>query len=146
MHFDILCSLVIYTLATVAFYLLGAAVLNRMGVIPAARDTVAAPPGFQTLLRHPTGRGRTRLEAIEDLVVHPEFIHRARMGEWSPEPRLSDFVEMRAPKWTTWAPFTNIDLLAEGANSAPQDTTRMSGRETDVLRQAATHRGGADGL
>ena len=41
MHFDILCSLVIYTLATVAFYLLGAAVLNRMGVIPAARDTVA---------------------------------------------------------------------------------------------------------
>ncbi len=41
MHLDILCSLVIYTMATVAFYLLGAAVLNRMGVIPAARDTVA---------------------------------------------------------------------------------------------------------
>jgi len=41
MHLDILCSLVIYTMATVAFYLLGAAVLHRMGVIPAARDTVA---------------------------------------------------------------------------------------------------------
>jgi Mn2+/Fe2+ NRAMP family transporter len=40
MHLDILCSLVIYTLATVAFYLLGAGVLHRMGVIPAARDTV----------------------------------------------------------------------------------------------------------
>jgi manganese transport protein len=40
MHLDILCSLVIYTLATVAFYLLGAGVLNRMGVVPAERDTV----------------------------------------------------------------------------------------------------------
>jgi manganese transport protein len=40
MHLDILCSLVIYTMATVAFYLLGGAVLNRMGVVPAARDTV----------------------------------------------------------------------------------------------------------
>jgi Mn2+/Fe2+ NRAMP family transporter len=48
MHFDILCSLVIYTLATVAFYLLGAAVLNRMGVIPAARDTVAVLSSIYT--------------------------------------------------------------------------------------------------
>ena len=41
MHLDIACSLVIYTLATVAFYLLGAGVLHRMGLVPAARDTVA---------------------------------------------------------------------------------------------------------
>jgi len=41
MHLDILCSLVVYTVATVAFYLLGAAVLHRMGLVPAARDTVA---------------------------------------------------------------------------------------------------------
>jgi manganese transport protein len=41
MHLDIACSLVIYTLATVAFYLLGAGVLHRMGAVPAARDTVA---------------------------------------------------------------------------------------------------------
>ena len=41
MHLDILCSLVIYTMATVAFYLLGAGVLHRMGVIPADRDTIA---------------------------------------------------------------------------------------------------------
>jgi manganese transport protein len=40
MHLDILCSLVIYTLATVAFYLLGAGVLNRSGVVPAQRDTI----------------------------------------------------------------------------------------------------------
>ena len=41
MHVDILCSLAIYTMATVAFYLLGAGVLYKMGVIPAARDTVS---------------------------------------------------------------------------------------------------------
>ena len=41
MHLDIACSMVIYTMATVAFYLLGAGVLHRMGVVPAARDTVA---------------------------------------------------------------------------------------------------------
>ena len=40
MHLDIICSLIIYTVATVAFYLLGAGVLNRMGVIPAERDTI----------------------------------------------------------------------------------------------------------
>jgi manganese transport protein len=42
MHLDILCSLVIYTMATVAFYLLGAAILHRMGVVPAGRDTIVA--------------------------------------------------------------------------------------------------------
>ena len=40
MHLDILCSLVIYTLATVAFYLLGAGVLNRSGLVPAQRDMI----------------------------------------------------------------------------------------------------------
>jgi manganese transport protein len=40
MRLDILCSLVIYTLATVAFYLLGAGVLHRLGLVPAERDTV----------------------------------------------------------------------------------------------------------
>ena len=41
MHLDIACSLAIYTMATIAFYLLGAGVLHRMGIVPAARDTVA---------------------------------------------------------------------------------------------------------
>ena len=40
MHLDIACSMLIYTLATVAFYLLGAGVLNRLGIVPAERDTV----------------------------------------------------------------------------------------------------------
>lgn len=40
MHLDILCSLVIYTLATVAFYLLGAGILHKAGVVPAQRDTI----------------------------------------------------------------------------------------------------------
>ena len=41
MHLDIACSLVVYTMATIAFYLLGAGVLHRMGMVPAAKDTVA---------------------------------------------------------------------------------------------------------
>jgi manganese transport protein len=40
MHVDILCSLVIYTVATVAFYLLGAGVLHPQGLVPAAGDMV----------------------------------------------------------------------------------------------------------
>jgi Mn2+/Fe2+ NRAMP family transporter len=40
MHVDIACSLVVYTLATVAFYLLGAGILNGMGLVPASRDMI----------------------------------------------------------------------------------------------------------
>jgi manganese transport protein len=38
MHVDILASMVIYTIATVAFYLLGAGILHGMGLVPAAGD------------------------------------------------------------------------------------------------------------
>jgi len=48
MHFDILCSLVIYTFATVAFYLLGATVLHGMGVVPADRDMIAVLSNIYT--------------------------------------------------------------------------------------------------
>jgi hypothetical protein len=40
MHIDIICSMFTYTLATVAFYLLGAGVLHGMGVVPSARDMI----------------------------------------------------------------------------------------------------------
>jgi manganese transport protein len=40
MHVDILSSMAIYTVATVAFYLLGAGVLHGMGLVPAARDMI----------------------------------------------------------------------------------------------------------
>ena len=40
MHVDILCSMVIYTVATAAFYLLGAGVLHGMGLVPAADDMI----------------------------------------------------------------------------------------------------------
>ena len=46
MHLDIACSLVIYTCATLAFYLLGAGVLHKAGLVPKAarhdRHAVAA--------------------------------------------------------------------------------------------------------
>jgi len=40
MHLDIVCSLVVYTLATVSFYLLGAAVLHRMALVPASNEMI----------------------------------------------------------------------------------------------------------
>jgi len=40
MHVDIVASMVIYTLATLAFYLLGAGILHGMGIIPSARDMI----------------------------------------------------------------------------------------------------------
>ncbi|MEX2262646.1 MAG: Nramp family divalent metal transporter [Bryobacteraceae bacterium] len=40
MHLDIACSMVIYTVATIAFYVLGAGVLNGMGLVPAASDMI----------------------------------------------------------------------------------------------------------
>jgi Mn2+/Fe2+ NRAMP family transporter len=40
MHADIGASMVIYTLATVAFYLLGAGILHGMGKVPAAADMI----------------------------------------------------------------------------------------------------------
>jgi Mn2+/Fe2+ NRAMP family transporter len=40
MYIDILASMVIYTVATVAFYLLGAGILHGMGLVPAAKDMI----------------------------------------------------------------------------------------------------------
>jgi manganese transport protein len=40
MHFDIAVSMIIYSAATVAFYLLGAGVLHGMGLVPASADMI----------------------------------------------------------------------------------------------------------
>lgn len=48
MHLDIVCSLAIYTLATLAFYFLGASVLHRMGLVPASRDTITVLSNIYT--------------------------------------------------------------------------------------------------
>jgi Mn2+/Fe2+ NRAMP family transporter len=40
MHVDIVCSMIIYTVATLAFYLLGAGILHGMGLVPAATDMI----------------------------------------------------------------------------------------------------------
>jgi manganese transport protein len=40
MHLDIIVSMIIYTIATVAFYLLGAGILHGMGKVPAAKDMI----------------------------------------------------------------------------------------------------------
>jgi manganese transport protein len=41
MHWDIFVSMLVYTLATVAFYLLGAGVLHTLGQVPQGKDMIA---------------------------------------------------------------------------------------------------------
>ena len=48
MHLDIVCSLAVYTMATLAFYLLGAGVLNRMGLVPVDRDMIVVLSNIYT--------------------------------------------------------------------------------------------------
>ena len=48
MHFDIGVSMIIYTAATVAFYLLGAGVLHGMGLVPASADMIAVLSNLYT--------------------------------------------------------------------------------------------------
>lgn len=40
MHTDIVASMIIYTIATVAFYLLGAGILHPQGMVPSAKDMI----------------------------------------------------------------------------------------------------------
>jgi len=48
MQVDIITSMIIYTVATVAFYLLGAGVLHGMGLVPAAKDMISVLSNIYT--------------------------------------------------------------------------------------------------
>jgi manganese transport protein len=48
MHVDILASMFIYTVATIAFYLLGAGILHGMGKVPAAKDMISVLSNIYT--------------------------------------------------------------------------------------------------
>ncbi len=41
MNFDVIGSMFIYTIATVAFYMLGAGVLSKMGLVPSGKEMIA---------------------------------------------------------------------------------------------------------
>jgi Mn2+/Fe2+ NRAMP family transporter len=48
MHTDIVASMIIYTVATIAFYLLGAGVLNGMGLVPKEKDMISTLSNIYT--------------------------------------------------------------------------------------------------
>jgi Mn2+/Fe2+ NRAMP family transporter len=48
MHVDIFASMFIYTVATIAFYLLGAGILHGMGKVPAAKDMISVLSNIYT--------------------------------------------------------------------------------------------------
>jgi hypothetical protein len=57
----------------------------------------AAPPDFRNLPRDPIGRGETPVEAVRELLGHPEFVERARKGEWPSYVGFGAFVEAPEP-------------------------------------------------
>jgi len=48
MHTDIIASMIIYTVATIAFYLLGAGVLNGMGMVPKEKEMISTLSNIYT--------------------------------------------------------------------------------------------------
>jgi manganese transport protein len=48
MNFDVIGSMIIYTLATLAFYLLGAGVLHPMGLVPAGKEMISTLTNIYT--------------------------------------------------------------------------------------------------
>jgi hypothetical protein len=67
MHLDITCSMIIYTIATIAFYLLGAGVLNSMGLVPAAKDMISVLSNIYTQILGPWSLWLFYLGAIATL-------------------------------------------------------------------------------
>lgn len=48
MNFDVIGSMIIYTIATVAFYLLGAGILNKMGLVPDGKAMISTLTNIYT--------------------------------------------------------------------------------------------------
>jgi Mn2+/Fe2+ NRAMP family transporter len=48
MNFDVIGSMIIYTIATVAFYLLGAGILHKMGLVPAGKEMISTLTNIYT--------------------------------------------------------------------------------------------------
>jgi manganese transport protein len=48
MSFDVLGSMIIYTVATVAFYLLGAGILNKIGLLPEGKAMISTLTNIYT--------------------------------------------------------------------------------------------------
>jgi hypothetical protein len=66
----------------------------------------------------PIGLGQTRIDAICDLLAHPEFVVRARMGEWPLRPGLDIFVE--APAWDGACEHLHSRFLTSDRQLGPQ--------------------------
>ena len=60
----------------------------------------AAPPGFRNLLLDPVGLGETPMDAVRELLCHPEFVQRSSKGEWPLCIGYSAFVEVPTPDCT----------------------------------------------
>ena len=64
MNFDVVGSMIIYTIATVAFYLLGAGILNKMGLVPEGKAMIATLTNIYTATFGELGEMAVLLGAI----------------------------------------------------------------------------------
>lgn len=89
MHFDIVVSLIIYTFATIAFYLLGAGVLHGMGLVPKGLEMIKTLSNTFTEILGPWGLYLFYIGAIVVLystifsataVLARQFTDMAKMG------------------------------------------------------------------
>ena len=48
MNVDVIGSMIIYTIATVAFYMLGAGILNKLGMVPAGKEMISVLTNIYT--------------------------------------------------------------------------------------------------
>ena len=90
MHLDIAVSMIIYTAATVAFYLLGAGVLHGMKVVPAASDMI---PVLSNLYTRTLGTW-----ALSPRCTAPPSRRRPRIPGCSPTCAVSQ----ACSGWTIW--------------------------------------------
>ena len=101
MHLDILCSMVIYTLATIAFTCSGR-VLHKSGVVPAQRDTIQVlSRGFYTQTLGELGPLVFYAGAVDHALRHHLRVHRHIHG-CTPTPWRAARLRARGPRGERW--------------------------------------------
>jgi manganese transport protein len=129
MHVDIATSMIIYTAATVAFYLLGAGVLHGIGIVPAASQMI---PALSNLLHSPictrkrsaAGRCRSSTLARSPRCTAPRS---------PPPPRIRDCLPTCAGSegCSSWATCSDASHSATGLSCcSPSCRWHCSGRSS----------------
>ena len=89
MNVDVICSMIIYTVATVAFYLLGAGILHKMGQVPGSTDMIVILSNIYTQTLGPWAKWLFYVGAV---IILYGTVFAATAGH---SRMLSDFVRLQ---------------------------------------------------